>query len=521
MASFKKINTKVFARSGPELTPDNIYWKKYTPPVLVKEFGPIDYIDFSPVEPHYFAVTCSVRVQMYNPITKLVTKNLSRFKEAAYGGSFRADGKLLCAGGEEAVIKVFDVNTKSLLRLFSGHKAAVHRTFFTADNLHIASFSDDKTTALWDIPTEKQIVSFNEHSDYVRAGAVSPISMDILLSGGYDKNIYMYDTRTNKKILNVSHEAPVESLLFLPSGGIFLSAGGTEIRVWDALAGGRLLAKISQHHKTVTCLKIASNGHRILSGSLDRHVKIYDSGTYKTVHSLDYPNSVLSIGISPNDETIVAGMVDGLISVRRREEDVQNEKPQRKRVSYKRSGKNVHTPQIDVVVQEEMKEIMSKHDACLRKFQYSKALDCVMMSYVINKAPHVTVALMQELIRRQGLKQALGGRDGKSLVNILKFLNKHIGSVRFGRVLLHVANVLMDIYEDHLDELAAEPRKMFTILAAKLEEEESLILALSELQGKLHMILSAAEIVPVTSTKDNQTLEPSSAAQKNLILSIA
>lgn len=46
------------------------------------------------------------------------------------------------------------------------------------------------------------------------------------------------------------------------------------------------------------CLKIASNGHRILSGSLDRHVKIYDSGTYKTVHSLDYPNSVLSIGIS-------------------------------------------------------------------------------------------------------------------------------------------------------------------------------------------------------------------------------
>lgn len=136
-------------------------------------------------------------------------------------------------------------------------------------------------------------------------------------------------------------------------------------------------------------------------------------------------------------------MVDGLISVRRREEDVQNEKPQRKRVSYRRSGKNVHTPQIDVVVQEEMKEIMSKHDTCLRKFQYSKALDCVMMSYVINKAPHVTVALMQELIRRQGLKQALGGRDGKSLVNILKFLNKHIGSVRFGRVLLHVANVLM------------------------------------------------------------------------------
>lgn len=259
--------------------------------------------------------------------------------------------------------------------------------------------------------------------------------------------------------------------------------------------------------------------------------------------------------MQPNDETIVAGMVDGLISVRRREEDVTNEKPQHKKVSYRHSGKNLHTPQVDVVVHEELKETMSKHDAHLRKFQYSKALDCVMMSYVVNKTPHVTVALMQELVRRQGLKQALSGRNGKPLVTILKFLNKHVGSVRFGRVLLHVANVLMgmyidffllhihiksgrhlffekcvlikqyrsliDIYEDHLDELTAETRKMFGMLAAKLEEEESLILALSELQGKLHMILSAAETVSPAPIKDTQLLEPSSGAQKNLILSIA
>lgn len=82
----------------------------------MKEFGPIDYIDFSPIEPHYFAVTCSVRVQIYNPITKLVVKNLSRFRESAYGASFRNDGKLLCAGGEEGNVKLFDVASKSLLR---------------------------------------------------------------------------------------------------------------------------------------------------------------------------------------------------------------------------------------------------------------------------------------------------------------------------------------------------------------------------------------------------------------------
>lgn len=70
------------------------------------------------------------------------------------------------------------------------------------------------------------------------------------------------------------------------------------MKVWDALAGGRLISKVSAHHKTITCLQVATNGHRILSGSLDRHVKIYEVGTYKTLHTLDYPNSVLSLGIS-------------------------------------------------------------------------------------------------------------------------------------------------------------------------------------------------------------------------------
>jgi len=184
------------------------------------------------VEPHYFTVTCSVRVQVYNPITKLAIKTYSKFKEAAYGGCFRRDGKLLCAGGEEAVVRLFNIGSNNTLRLFSGHKGAVHRAFFTADDVHIASFSDDKTVILWDIPSEKQLISFNDHIDYIRAGAVSPVSTDVVLSGGYDKMIHMYDTRTNKKILSVNHDAPVESLLFLPTGGIFLSAGTTIMLIY-------------------------------------------------------------------------------------------------------------------------------------------------------------------------------------------------------------------------------------------------------------------------------------------------
>lgn len=35
-----------------------------------------------------------------------------------------------------------------------------------------------------------------------------------------------------------------------------------------------------------------------MSSSLDRHVKIYDVSTYQVVHTLDYPNALLSVAAS-------------------------------------------------------------------------------------------------------------------------------------------------------------------------------------------------------------------------------
>lgn len=58
---------------------------------------------------------------MYSALTKLPVKNLNKFKETAYGGSFRSDGLLLCAGGQEPLVRLFDVESKSLLRVFHGH----------------------------------------------------------------------------------------------------------------------------------------------------------------------------------------------------------------------------------------------------------------------------------------------------------------------------------------------------------------------------------------------------------------
>ena len=78
----------------------------------------------------------------------------------------------------------------------------------------------------------------------------------------------------------------------------FSILGGPEIKIWDLLAGGRLLTTMSPHNKTVTSLGFASRGTRLMTSSLDRQVKFHNLSTFKTVHSVSFPSPVLTAAVS-------------------------------------------------------------------------------------------------------------------------------------------------------------------------------------------------------------------------------
>lgn len=434
-------------------------------------------------------MTCSVRVQIYNPLTKLVLKNISTFQKQAYGATFRKDGQLLVAGDEDSNVRLFDTNTKTILRVFKGHSAPVHRTFFTNDMRHIASFSDDKSAILWDIATEKSINSFRDHTDYVRAGAVNPVSENIILTGGYDNTVKMYDTRSSRCIMSLDHGSPLESLVFLPTGGIFVSAGGNDMKVWDVVAGGRQLVKLSQHTKTITCLQATSDGRHLISGSLDRQVKFYNTTNYQVVHKLSFTNSILSLGVSKDNNTLVVGQVDGTLGIHRREQKFEDAKG---KVLREKKRKRRNFKGIDEVVENFTKENHEKYDRLLRKFEYSLALDTVLTRSFFYNKPQVTVAVMQELMRRQGLVSAFTNRTQDSIARIVSFFNKYISDGRFTRTLIDIANIFLDVYEKSFLSLTADVQKLIIEMCRRIKVEEELTIEFLKLKGSLEMVMSAA-----------------------------
>ena len=198
------------------------------------------------------------------------------------------------------------MNSRAILRTLDSHKQPVHvAKFSTLDHSQVLSCSDDNTVKLWDVPSQSAITTFTSHTDYVRSGQFSSSSPHLLLTGSYDGTVRLFDSRSGEAEMvfgrqnaSSSSATPVEQVLMFPSGTVVLSSAGPILRVWDLVAGGKCMRAMSNHQKTVTSLAFNGNASRLLTGSLDHMVKVYDGGTYKVVHTMRYPAPILSLAVS-------------------------------------------------------------------------------------------------------------------------------------------------------------------------------------------------------------------------------
>ncbi|XP_065571820.1 U3 small nucleolar RNA-associated protein 15 homolog [Artemia franciscana] len=154
-------------------------------------------------------------------------------------------------------------------------------------------------------------------------------------------------------------------------------------------------------------MAMASGGKKILTGSIDKKVKVIDVQNYDVVHTITYDSPVVSLGISNDDATIVAGMTDGMISMRHRksEEEMQKEKEKKERsklqpvVSHIEENLRFKPSTGDVVISAVDPGSLPRYDLFLRKFQYSAALTEVLRHHIVKNMPNVTVSVIHELIR--------------------------------------------------------------------------------------------------------------------------
>lgn len=297
-------------------------WTMLKPVLSTKQASSVTHLEYAS-DGHCLAASAPGRVMLLDVNSLEWIGEIGQFLNISYSASFRHDGKVLVAGGENPVVQVFDTSTRTRLRKFFGHTLPVHCTRFSTDNTYILSSSDDTSIRIWDLAHGSLVSLLMGHSNCIRTADKSPVNNHTWLTGCYDQTVRLWDIRTNSCSLTMNHGAPVEKVLILSEGTLCVSSGGCSTCIWDLSGGGRLLQKLNNNHKPVTDVCFATGIHnnitpQLIIGSADGSVRFYDISHYKVSNYWKYHSSILCLNVSPNLSSIAAGMADGTFCIRKR-----------------------------------------------------------------------------------------------------------------------------------------------------------------------------------------------------------
>ncbi|EXC34667.1 U3 small nucleolar RNA-associated protein 15-like protein [Morus notabilis] len=503
-------------------TPESKYWSSFKTQQIPNVISSITSLAFSPNPPFPFAAAHSASLTLFSSQTFSPTATISSFSDVVSSASFRCDGLLLAAADLSGLVQVFDVKTRTPLRKLRSHtRPARFVKYPIADKLHLISGGDDALVKYWDVAGETVISEMPGHKDYVRCGDCSPVSSEMFATGSYDHTVKLWDVRVTdlrRLAIEVNHGSPVEDVIFLPSGGLIATAGGNSVKIWDLIGGGKMMCSMESHNKTVTSLCVgmmakdtgeASRQYRILSAGLDGYMKVFDYSKMKVTHSMRFPAPLMSVAFSPDCATRVIGTSNGIIYAGRRKSKESKEEerrelggfsslgatedePRRRALKpsyfrYFQRGQGEKPSERDYLVTRTKGVKLAEHDKLLKKFRHKQALVSVLRC----KNPANVVAVMEELVSRKKLLKCVENLDLEELGALLAFLHKYSTVPAYSALLIGLTKKVVEMRAEDIgasDELKSHVRN----LKRSVEEEIRIQQSLQEIQGIISPLLRLA-----------------------------
>ncbi len=255
----------------------------------------------------------------------------------AGGVAYSPDGSRLAIGSEDGSIHVYDAAIGKLSLVLRGHKGRVNALAFDSSGSMLASAGfADGTARIWDTESGTELATvdlsrFQRPSTRPapRCGlhpqglkqvfdvAFSPDGT-MLTTGGWfgPSSTLMWDSATGRlrRILAQgpdSEEQWGRSIDFSPDGRLVAGEGQDSVFVW-AVEDGRLVARIDQQQ--VDALAFSPDGRRLVTGSLEGDVDVWDARTGRQVDSLNGNlGQVLDLAFSPDGNRLATSSTDGIV----------------------------------------------------------------------------------------------------------------------------------------------------------------------------------------------------------------
>lgn len=233
------------------------------------------------------------------PVAELKNPELgSRAHEARVAHlEFHPSGHYLASASHDTTWALWDLTTGSQLLVQEGHSEACHTVAWNIDGNLIASGGFDAIGRVWDVRSGKIVMYLDSHIDNVYALDWGTDGHRVL-SGGADGFVKAWDLRVVREVASMGgHSNGVADLRwykgtdgplaveelgtdgegYVPkrSATVFVTGGmDSNVCLWSA-DDWRLVKTLKAHERTVTSVDWSVDGKWVVSGSLDKTVKVW------------------------------------------------------------------------------------------------------------------------------------------------------------------------------------------------------------------------------------------------------
>lgn len=228
---------------------------------------------------------------------------------------FSPDGKFLATGAEDKLIRIWDLATRTIVKVLKGHEQDIYSLDFFPDGSKLVSGSGDRTVRIWDLVSSQCALTLSIE-DGVTTVAVSPDGK-LVAAGSLDRTVRVWDASTGFLVERLDpenengngHKDSVYSVTFTHDGKEITSGSlDRTVKLWSL----NKLTNNDTSKQSSTC-EVTYVGHKdfvlsvcatpdnqfILSGSKDRGVIIWDKLTGDPLLMLQgHRNSVISVSVS-------------------------------------------------------------------------------------------------------------------------------------------------------------------------------------------------------------------------------
>ena len=390
--------------------------------------------------------------------------------EQITSGFFREDGKVIITGTESGKIILHDIINKNVLRKYNAHSLEVNSIDINNSLIKFVSGSKDCSFKIFDMSSKKSISDYiKAHDDYIRSTKF--FNNDLILSGGYDKVIKLWDLREENKSCSLifNNNNICEDICILDSN-YFISTSDNGLILFD-IRNNQQLNYSTPVQSSISKIISVKNNQRlfILSGN-ESFIKVVDISdlSMRSLYSLNFKNKITAFDISNDMNHYSICFDDGknLIKSKNIKEEIDETKAlnynqeeadinlldpskySEKSIvkNYKYFNRGQYTKNLnkenDIFIEKGKKKNLQKYDKYIKKFQYRKALDIVIESKHVENI----LGVFEELIDRNALKLALLKRSEEEVEIILEFILWKIREPKAMNILLYVFDLMVNYY---------------------------------------------------------------------------